>query len=203
MTKFKQRIFFCSYFNIPLYLPELRNKHKLKNIKRPPYKNFPMLASEKIVLREILQTDIKDIIEISFYDGKQAVNENEAAKMQANIEEDYQKGDSIHWGIARKEDNLLIGTCGFYRGFAEEKGELGCVLMPNFQGKGYMTTALQLAIEFGIEKMQLSSIFAITSSKNEKAIRLLERLHFVKVENMKDDMLMYRLAHSPMQYPHK
>lgn len=175
----------------------------MKNTKLPPYKDFPILASERIVLREILQTDIKDIIEISFYDGKQAANEKEALEMQTKIAEDYDKGDSIHWGIARKEDNLLIGTCGFYRGFADGKGELGCVLMPNFQGKGYMTEALQLVIGFGIEQMRLDSIFAITSSKNEKAIHLLEKLNFVKVENMKDDMLMYRLAHFSIQYPHK
>lgn len=165
----------------------------MKYLKLPPYKDFPILASERIVLREILQTDIKDIIEISFYDGKQALNEEEALEMQAKIEEDYEKGDSIHWGIARKEDNLLIGTCGFYRGFADGKGELGCVLMPNFQGKGYMTEALQLVIGFGIEHIQLHTIVAFTSLQNKKAVELLIRLRFKKIQNVGEELVQYEV----------
>lgn len=49
-----------------------------------------------------------------------------------------------------------------------------------------MTSALLLAIEFGIKNIRLNRIRAITSEQNEKAIKLLERLNFKKI-SVSDD----------------
>jgi hypothetical protein len=37
-------------------------------MKRPPYENFPVISNERLSLREIHSDDMKDLIEISFYD---------------------------------------------------------------------------------------------------------------------------------------
>ena len=38
----------------------------------PPYEIFPSRSCEKIILREILDSDINDLVAISFYDAQQA-----------------------------------------------------------------------------------------------------------------------------------
>lgn len=160
-------------------------------MKLPPYKDFPMISGDKISLREIMPSDIEALIEISFYDAIQATTVEQAMEMQSKINQDYNDGNSIHWGIADNATNTILGTCGYYRGFDKEAGELGCVLLPQFRGKGYMTAAMQLAIDFGLNKMELKRIGAITSKQNESAIKLLERLHFIKISDLPDYEIAY------------
>ena len=159
----------------------------------PPYKTFPIVIGNKISLRAIEASDIEDIIEISFYDAIQAITLEQAQEMQEKINQDYLDGNSIHWGIADNLTNKIIGTCGYYRGFEKEKGELGCVLLPQYQGKGFMSSAMQLAINFGLNNIKLKRIWAITTRQNEKAIRLLERLNFIKIADLDDDEIEFEL----------
>lgn len=157
----------------------------------PPYKSYPILFGDQVILRQLTADDIQDSIAISYYDGLQASNLKEAMAMQEKINKDYLQGDSIHWGIIDKTTNKIVGTCGYYRGFLEGVGELGCILLPQFYGKGYMTLSMQLAIDYGITKMQLKRIYAITNRENEKAIQLLTRLNFIKTKELEDNYLAF------------
>ena len=130
---------------------------------------------------------MNDLLEISYYDAKQAANLTQAIEMQAKIDKDYDDGNSIHWGIEDISSNKIVGTCGYYRGFEKGEGELGCVLLKQFRGQSFMTNAMQLAIDFGLNNMELKRIWAITSKQNIKATKLLERLNFIKLTDLPDD----------------
>jgi ribosomal-protein-alanine N-acetyltransferase len=162
-------------------------------MKLPPYEIYPTISDNRVSLRQILPLDVADILEISFYESIQATTLQQAKEMQAKINKDYIDGNSIHWGITNKATNKLIGTCGYYRGFDKGAGELGCVLLPQFYGHGFMTNAMQLAIRFGINDIGLKRIWAITTQKNIKAIRLLDRLQFIKVADLDNDEIEYNL----------
>lgn len=159
----------------------------------PPYHNFPSISGDKISLRQILPSDIQDLIEISFYDAVQATTLQQATEMQSKINQDYTDGNSIHWGIADNKTNTIVGTCGYYRGFDNQTGELGCVLLPQFRGKGHMTAAMQLAIDFGLKNIGIKQVRAITTIQNGNAIKLLARLNFVKISDLPDDEIEYEL----------
>ncbi len=159
----------------------------------PPYLNFPNISGDKVSLRQILDDDIKDIIEISFYDAVQATTVQQAAEMQAKIDTDYMNGDSIHWGIVDNLTNKIVGTCGYYRGLDKGEGELGCVLFPQYRGQGFMKAAMQLAIDFGIHNIKLNRIWATTTQQNNKAIQLLNRLNFIKIADLQDEEIEYEL----------
>jgi ribosomal-protein-alanine N-acetyltransferase len=160
----------------------------------PPYDKFPNISDDKILLRQIQFSDINDIIEISFYDAIQATTLTQAIEMQAKINVDYNNGNSIHWGIADKLTNKIVGTCGYYRGLDKGEGELGCVLLPQYGGQGYMTFAMLLAIEFGLNNIGLKRIWAITTKQNEKAIKLIEKLNFIKIADLDDNEVEYELG---------
>jgi ribosomal-protein-alanine N-acetyltransferase len=157
----------------------------------PPYDKFPSISDDKILLRQIQFSDIDDIVEISFYDAVQAKTLTQAIDMQAKINEDYNNGNSIHWGIADKLTNKIVGTCGYYRGLDKGEGELGCVLLPQYRGQGYMYFAMLLAIEFGLNNIGLKRIWAITTKQNEKAIKLIEKLNFIKIADLDDNEVEY------------
>lgn len=162
-------------------------------MKLPPYAVFPNITSDRISLRQISTTDISHLIEISFYDAVQATTVEKAIANQAKINKDYFEGNSIHWGIADKLTNKIVGTCGYYRGLNKGEGELGCVLLPQYRGQGYMTAAMLLAIEFGRNTIGLKRIWAVTSQHNAEAIKLLERLNFIKVADLDEHEVEYEL----------
>jgi ribosomal-protein-alanine N-acetyltransferase len=156
----------------------------------PPYKNFPILSSNQIFLRQVINADADEIMEISYYDGMKASDPNEAIEMQKKINQDYLQGNSIHWVIVDAKSFKLVGTCGYYRGFIDNTGELGYVLKPFFEGRGYMSIALKKAIEFGINIIGLKKIIAITEKSNTKSQNVLKRLNFVQEAEL-DNYITY------------
>ena len=113
--------------------------------------------------------------------------------MQEKISADYRNGSCIHWAIVIVATDEMVGTLGFYRGFAGGAGEPGCVLKPAFRGRGLMAEAMRLAIKFGRYQMQLSHITATTTRPNDPAIKLLEKLGFRKTAELPGNELSYRL----------
>jgi ribosomal-protein-alanine N-acetyltransferase len=160
-------------------------------MKLPPYPSFPVLSSGVVTLRQVQAADSNSLLEISFYNAQPAQHLAEAAAMQEKINRDYQRGTSIHWAIVRVATAEVVGTIGFYRGFKNETGELGCVLKPAFRGQGLMREAMKLAIEFGLGEMQLTQIIAVTTMQNAQAINLLEKLGFRKSADLPGDELVY------------
>lgn len=157
----------------------------------PPYHPFPILNTEEIILREVLKSDLEAILDVLYYDGVKAASIEHAIEIQKQIDRDYLAGSSVHWAIAEKSSNSIVGTCGFYRGFENEIGEVGCVLLSGYHGRGIMTNALEMVIQFGFDEMDLKKIEAITSPENEKAIALLERLEFSKGSRLSHDQIVY------------
>lgn len=172
----------------------------MKTNKRPPYSIYPHVSNEKVALRKIINSDINAIIEISFYDAIQAISLEQAIEMNSKIDNDYDNSNSIHWGIIDNQTNEIVGTCGYYRGFYKDQGELGCVLLPQYRGKGFMTDAMLLAIDFGFKNIGLKRIFAVTSKQNDKAIRLLERIGFKKNSELQENEVEYELIAAKRHY---
>lgn len=83
-----------------------------------------------------------------------------------------------------------MGTCGYYRGFVNNTGELGYVLKPSSEGRGYMTNALKKAIEFGVNIIGLQKIIAITEKGNIKSQSVLKKLNFFQ-EAEQDGYITY------------
>lgn len=162
-------------------------------MKLPPYNIFPNISGDKVSLRQICTADMDELVEISYYDAIQAKTVQQAIEMQAKIDKDYLEGNSVHWGIVDNLTNKIVGTCGYYRGFENGKGELGCVLLPQYRGRGFMTSAMLLAIEFGLNTIGVKRIWAITNQNNRQAIALLERLHFTKIAELTDSDVEYEL----------
>ena len=138
----------------------------------------PTLIGEQVTLRAVRADDVSDIIDISFYDGVPADDEASALAQLRRIEADATRGETAHWGICLTGSDTVIGTIGFYRGFAGNVGEVGYVLREPFRRRGLMRAALSLVVAFGFEQLGLAAIRARTDARNVPSIRLLERLGF-------------------------
>jgi ribosomal-protein-alanine N-acetyltransferase len=56
-----------------------------------------------------------------------------------------------------------------------------------------MSEAMAAAIEFGLNTIGLKRVWAITSQNNTPAIKLLEKLTFVKVVDLENNEIEYEL----------
>ena len=143
-----------------------------------PVRTAPTLAGGRVTLRAIRPADVDDIVDISVYDGVAASDAAAARAMLRRIEADAARGDTVHWGICQAGSDTVVGTIGFYRGFADAQGEVGYVLRAAFRRRGLMRAALALVVAFGFGRLGLATIVARTAADNAASIGLLRRLGF-------------------------
>lgn len=106
-------------------------------------------------------------------------------------------GSGCRWGIFDKDNNELMGTCGYHcwdRHSAPELAEVGYDLSKTFWGQGLMKEVLCVVIPFAFEKMKLEKIQAECTPNNDRSIGLLERLGFILARKMDNGQKLFYLT---------
>ena len=104
---------------------------------------------------------------------------------------DYATLKSLRWVLARKDDDELIGSCGYTRWLPEQRGaELGYDLAPAYWGFGLMTAAVRAAVAWAFDTALLSRVEALVMTTNGPSIAVLERTGFQK----ETTLVGYRVA---------
>jgi ribosomal-protein-alanine N-acetyltransferase len=94
-----------------------------------------------------------------FYDDEAFIKVSKAREQIEAWACGYEASQSIRWGIARREDDVIVGTCGYY-GFHgwHRRGSLGFELARSHWRQGIMTEALDAIIGFGFREIRLNRI---------------------------------------------
>jgi RimJ/RimL family protein N-acetyltransferase len=151
-----------------------------------PGSTLPTLTTERLALRWLDDGDLPSLFEI-FSDPKvtpyvtiQPVHELAgAAKLLREIQQGFSSQTLFQWGVARREDDRVIGTCTLFALKAEHKrAEIGYALGSSHWGKGYITEALGALLRFAFGTLGLHRIEADVDPRNAASIRCLERLGF-------------------------
>jgi ribosomal-protein-alanine N-acetyltransferase len=155
---------------------------------------FPMLQTDRLILRQLTMEDIDFVFE-HFHDPnvtQYLMDEPpvaDYAQAQAIIEFYQAPEGKMHnrWGIVRRADNRLIGTCGYHKWMpAYFHAEIGYDLSPDCWGQGYMSEAMRAAIQNGFERMGLKRIGAVVYIHNDRSIKLLQKLGFKQEGLLRD-----------------
>ena len=90
-------------------------------------------------------------------------------------------GDWFQFAVISASTGRLIGDVGL-RTDADEPGllELGITLSPEHRGSGYAAEMAVAVITYAFETLDARTVRAITDTRNETSIQLLERLGFVR-----------------------
>jgi ribosomal-protein-alanine N-acetyltransferase len=62
---------------------------------RPPFSSFPTLKNDRILLMELKDSNLQELIEISFYEGTPAKDLFEAQIMNERIKTESDQGDYL------------------------------------------------------------------------------------------------------------
>ena len=147
---------------------------------------FPILESERLQLRRVEHTDVNEVFflrsnpdVLKYIKREPAKKLIEATKFINKIQKGMIEKKWITWAITTKELHNMIGSICIWN-FSEKhnSGEVGYDLMPNFQGQGYMTEALQSVIQYGFKTLELDTLEAFTDRRNQPSIHLLLKNHF-------------------------
>lgn len=159
------------------------------------FKNFPILSTERLTLRQIVSDDANEMFalrsnpEIMRYIPRELPKTiDDAIKHIEFMQGLLESGECINWAICLKDNEKLIGNIGYFRMQPENhRAEVGYMLSSEYHGKGIMQEALTEIIRYGFEEIKLHSIEAVTAPENESSWKLLEKNGFIREGYFKQD----------------
>lgn len=183
--------------------PDVIGFSVLSNERSPVFLNFPILETERLVLRLASRQDAASILE--YYSvNKEFLTPLEPARVdgfytiafwqeqveKALVEFNYEQAVKLCL-FKKSEPDRVIGKVNFHqilRGVSHSC-MLGYSLAEQEQGQGYMTEALQAGIQYMFTRQHLHRIMANYMPRNQRSGNLLRRLGFV-VEGYARDYLL-------------
>jgi [ribosomal protein S5]-alanine N-acetyltransferase len=154
---------------------------------------FPILESDRFILRQIVATDICDIFKglsdpdvIKYY----GISYNSLVGAQEQMSwftELEQTETGIWWAIVKPNSSTFYGAIGFNNlSKVHRKAELGFWLLPKFWGKGLMNAAIKLVCNYAFTGLNLHRIEAMVETENKNSKKILTKLGFNYEGTMKD-----------------
>jgi ribosomal-protein-alanine N-acetyltransferase len=153
--------------------------------------------TERFILRELLSSDDTGIFELDSnkdvhrYLGKKPIqNIEEARKVIDFIRQQYVDNGIGRWAIIEKKTNDFVGWTGLK--FVREKinnhsdfYDLGYRLIPKFWRQGIATETAKASVDYGLNKLNLNSIYGMADVDNKASINVLQKagLKFIETFN--------------------
>ena len=159
------------------------------------------------MLREAVTEDAGFVLELvnTFgwlqYIGDRGVKSLDEAKKYINerLISSYQTLGFGLMVITVNKENNPIGLCGLLKREYLEYPDLGFAVLPDFEGKGYVTAASQKILNYAFTDLCLEQIHGITKEQNKRSRKLLLRLGFqfdgkIKPESESQELLLYSIG---------
>ncbi len=148
--------------------------------------SLPTLDAPRVRLRWLTAEDVDALFEIfsdermmRYWSSTAMKERREAEDLLARIHRLFAEQSGFQWGVERKSDGTLIGTCtlfNIHRG--NMRGEVGYCLHSAHWRQGYMGEALAALIEHAFGVLKLRRLEADVDPKNASSLKILERMGF-------------------------
>ena len=146
------------------------------------------IETERLILRELLPTDIDGMFELDsnpevhIYLGNKPVTHIEQSREYIkNIRQQYLDNGIGRWAVILKETNEFVGWSGLklnkdllnkHQNFYE----IGYRFIQKHWGKGYGTESSKAFIEYGFKEMKIDTIYGYADSGNLSSRKILEKI---------------------------
>jgi len=153
---------------------------------RKIFSDLPTIETERLILKKIEMANANDMFAYASLDQVTRyllwmphLNIEETKGYIEYVQKQYRKGNYADWGLNCKADGVFIGTCGFANmDFANNKGELGYVLSPSYQGKGYMREAVLAILKLSFLELELNRVELRIMDGNQASIKFAKSVGF-------------------------
>jgi len=144
----------------------------------------PILQTDKLILREFIESDYQDLCEILqdkevMYAYEHSFSDDEVKKWREKlIYGHYKKHGFGLWAVVHKETNEILGQCGLtiqdLNG--EEYLEIGYLFKKKHWHKGYATEAAMGCKKYAFEKLNAQKVYSIIRDNNIASQNVAKRI---------------------------
>ncbi|PTL81257.1 GNAT family N-acetyltransferase [Vitiosangium sp. GDMCC 1.1324] len=147
---------------------------------------LPTLETSRLRLRWLTEADIPALYELfshpevtRYWSWAAYTERAQAEKLLRNIHRLFAERSLFNWGIARREDDRVVGTCTLSDLNAQnQRASLGYAVNRAHWGQGYGREAVSRVVEFGFTSLELHRLEADVDPRNTSSIQVLARLGF-------------------------
>lgn len=148
--------------------------------------HLPTLPAGRVALRALGDGDIPALFAVfsdpevmRYWSRPPLASTTAAAALLHEILECFRTRRLFQWGIALASDDRVVGTCTLFRvDVVHRHAEVGFALARECWGQGLAGEAVATVIAFAFQALDLHRIEADADPRNERSLRLLERLGF-------------------------
>lgn len=156
--------------------------------------------TERLILREILPTDLEDMFEmdsnpkVNKYLGIEPVTSREQTEKYIQFIREQYAGRGIgRWAAIEKASGDFIGWSGIKLNTGEEDSlngkqnfyDIGYRFIPRYWGKGYATESALVALDYGFKVKQYDVIAGIALIENIGSNKVLQKIGLQHIEDFK------------------
>lgn len=149
------------------------------------FSEFPILTTDRLVLREWIPSDAADMYEFrsdpvaQYYNSEPMRDVAEATALIDELRAGYAAGEQFAWAVTVRPDDRPVGLFTYnYWNRHNRRAEIGYDLARTHWGRGLAYEGVAAMVAFGFRELGLHRIETETILDNERSVRLLERLGF-------------------------
>lgn len=147
---------------------------------------LPTLDAPRLRLRWLAADDVDALFDVFSdetmmrYWSTPAMRERaEAEALLAKIHRQFAEKTGFQWGIERKDDGRLLGTCTIFNlHAANQRAEIGYALASAYWRRGYMSEALAALLDHAFGPMKLRRLEADVDPRNAASLGVIGKLGF-------------------------
>ncbi len=154
---------------------------------------FPVIESERLLLRQIKPQDINDLNEIlndfdlnkywGYYDPETGQSYPEFEMDNGYVENvlnEFKRKSELRFCIVLKDENKVIGEVILYDFAMGRQAEIGYRVNRNYLSKGIASEAVSMVVSFAFERLGLTRIMLKCFAVNKASRRVAEKAGFTK-----------------------
>lgn len=139
-----------------------------------------IVETERLIIREFEEDDVLSLYKIEsepriieFIPWSKLSNLNGCRKQIKRYIQDYQKYKLSSWAVVIKETDEVIGITQLDYSNKIKGVELGTKILPEYWSKGYASELSKAIVDYGLYKLGIDEITAVTDVNNVGAIKSL------------------------------
>ena len=191
--------YFCSPNSLPKKIP-----NGSREMLFPPPRNMKILESKNLLFRHLEPGDLDELFVLySDPEVRRYFPEGILTLEETKDELDwFLNGHPEHhelglWATIHKESGRFIGRCGLLPWIIEQRleVEVAYMLAKEYWGQGLGTEAARAILEYGFEKLDLSSVICLVDRENLASRRVAKKIGMELEREGRDDKgpyLLYR-----------
>lgn len=153
-----------------------------------------ILETQRLIIREIDETDIDSMLElhsdpeVHIYLRNKTITSREKIKEAiASLHQQYKEFGVGRWAMIDKKSSEFIGWTGLEFVTKEINKhinfyDLGYRLLRRFWGQGYATESALASLEYAFNKLKLTEVYAMADIKNEGSNKILKKVGLTYIE---------------------